>query len=578
MRISTFAVLPLIAMTLGLTVQGCANEDEDYDDSAESELRENSAESRAVLALVNDTRVTAEELIGEARVTTSIARRVIGYRNGADARPATADDNPFDSLAELKGQRVGAVTLDRLVAYAKAKGLLGAGNIEVVFSPQAPESTHTVKVAQLIAQARKSVDIAMYSFSDAGISAALQAATARGVKVRFIFETATDDRRLAADALTNSKSAQLEKRGVDVRYVNKIMHHKFAIIDGPRDSEAAAETARLVSGSGNWSSGAGTRYDENTLFVNGGEAKLAFLLQREFNHLWDHSRDFVSAPFEHERSSLAITDAMIGDRNPDADILFTSPNFDVNGTTFRGNGGNAVADRWVEAIANARTSIHIASGHLRSRPVAEALEAKRRANPGVEIKVYLDGQEYVSRSGHAEQVADRNACIAAAAGNVAKIRDCNDKGFLFGYEVSNDGVDVRYKYYSYRWNNAYAAQMHNKYMIVDGSTLFTGSYNLSDNAEHETFENVFVFRGSKYAALVDQYERNFQVLWRTGDGKLPALLESVRTSNDVPIVFDALSLDWAQVTDLKAKIRAACPAVDSEEYRRNAARYRTCTR
>jgi phosphatidylserine/phosphatidylglycerophosphate/cardiolipin synthase-like enzyme len=567
-----FLALSTLALT---TASGCAVEEDEDNDSTESDLQENTVEARAVLRLLNDKTVTAQELVTQAKIASSTAGRIVARRNGADGVVATQDDNPFDTLAELKSERVGAATLAKLVAYARTKGLLGGTNLEVIFSPQAPDSTHTAKIAQLIAGARTSIDIAMYSYSDAGISAALQAATARGVKVRFIFETAGEDKSLTGDALLASKSGQLEQRGVDVRYVNKIMHHKFAIIDGPRDSIGAAESARLVTGSGNWSASAGTKYNENTVFVNGGEAKLALLLQREFNHLWEHSRDLVAKPFTQELSSLAIVDAMIP-ANEDLGASFTSANFDVNDTTFRTNGKNTVADTLVAAIAGARSSIHIASGHLRSRPVAEALKAKRAQDARIEIKVYLDGQEYISQSGHTAQTNDRTACVAAAGGNESKIRTCNDKGFLFGFDVGSANIDVRYKYYAYRWDNSYAAQMHNKYMIVDGSTLFTGSYNLSDNAEHDTFENMLRFSGSRYAALVASYERSFASIWSTGDGKLPGVLAAVTPGRDFPIVFDPMSLSWNEITNLKSQIRTACPAVDSDEFRQNAPGHKVC--
>ena len=59
---------------------------------------------------------------------------------------------------------------------------------------------------------------------------ALGAAAQRGVSIRVIFEGAGGDR---SDP-DGSVSAQLEEVGIEVRYVNKIMHHKFAIIDGAR--------------------------------------------------------------------------------------------------------------------------------------------------------------------------------------------------------------------------------------------------------------------------------------------------------------------------------------------------------
>ncbi|MFO0677572.1 MAG: phospholipase D-like domain-containing protein [Polyangiaceae bacterium] len=440
---------------------------------------------------------------------------------------------------------------------------------EVVFSPQTGTATHTAKIAGLIDRAQKTIDVAIYSFSDANISAALERATARGVKVRLVFETARDEKGLTGPALVASKSGQLEKRGVDVRYVNKIMHHKMMIIDGPRDRKTTARTAMLVTGSANWSNSAATKYDENTLFV-AGEQELTLRFQREFNLMWDNSRDFASASFPFETSTLAIPDPITPD-SADVDVKFTSANFDRNGTTFKSTDRNEVADELVRAIQGATKSIHVASGHLRSRPVAEAIMAKVESDPNLDVRLYLDGQEFISESGHREQLADLEDCRTKAAGDAAKLLDCNDKGFLFGFMVGQKGADVRYKYYMYRWNAQTAPQMHHKYMVIDGSTLYTGSYNLSDNAEHETFENMTMWKGAKYASLVAAYEANFESMWTTGeaDGKLAALNARVANDATIPLSFEPMALTWQQIVDLKANIRSNCRSVDSDAFRRN---------
>jgi phosphatidylserine/phosphatidylglycerophosphate/cardiolipin synthase-like enzyme len=117
-------------------------------------------------------------------------------------------------------------------------------------------------------------------------------------------------------------------------------------------------------------------------------------------------------------------------------------------------------------------------------------------------------------------------------------------------------------------------------MIVDGAQLYTGSYNLSDNAEHNTFENMFVFKGAAYAQLVAAYEQNYATIRETGraEGKLASLVEEVESEAVIPIVFDPMALTWQEVTDLKSKIRSECPDVDTTEYRTNAAGHLTCTK
>ncbi|HET6584959.1 MAG TPA: phospholipase D-like domain-containing protein [Nannocystaceae bacterium] len=541
-----------------------------------------SAEAQAVLALVNDPDVDFAELDDDAALNATAADRIFQHRDGADGEAGTSDDDPFDDLAELDAVPfVGNVALERLLAYAIANGYLvesGDTTTDVIFSPQPSGQTHNARVAQLIGTAEHTIDIAMYSFSDAGISTALAAAVDRGVEVRFLFETASEDRKLDGSALQGSKSGKLEQVGVDVRWVNKIMHHKFMIVDGPRDTLDAAVDAVLVSGSGNWSSSAGTIYDENTLFLEG-HTELVLRMQQEFEHLWTHSRELAADPTLTSRpSELTITDEMIED-GPDTHAYFTSANFDITGTdTFTVRGRSEIGDALVEAIEGATDSIHVASGHLRLRPVAEALMAKAAERPDMDIRVYLDGQEYISEATHDIQVEELEDCIAAAGTSASKLRDCNDKGFLFGYLVGESGIDVRYKYYAYRWDASYAKQMHHKYMIIDGDELWTGSFNLSDNAEHNTFENMLVFRGSASTDLVAQYEANFEDMWEAGraEGLLAALIAEIDEGGDFPLVFDAMALVHAEVDDLKDRILDGCPAVSSEPFRTSPASHQFC--
>lgn len=564
----------LLFSMLAASVPACAVDSEDAaEETADSDFTEGSPEAKAVLTLVNDRSVNADELVTGAVITRPAADNVIVRRNQSEIRTL----RELDAVPEI-----GPASIKKLFEYAKKKGLFGGtAKIEAIFSPQVWESSHLARIVREIESAQKTLDIAMYSYSDAKIGAALEAAVDRGVKVRFIFQDAGKDQRagdLAARAPT--KSGKLEGAGVDVRYVNKIMHHKLMIVDGPRDAASAAMTAKVVSGSANWSNSAATRFDENTLFISGSE-ELALRYQREFDLMWEHTRDFegTSPAIQQDLASLDITDALITDK-PNDHVFFTSQNFSVRGTTFSSSAANTVADALVAGINGATSSIHVASGHIRSRPVAEALIAKKRANPQLDVRVYLDSQEYISKTTHDMQVDDLETCLAGATTEAQK-RNCTDKGFLFGYQVATDGgIDVRYKYYAYRWDHSYAPQMHHKYMVIDGKDLYTGSYNLSDNAEHETFENMNVFKGAENAALVQSFETNFETIWKTGkdESKLAALQQKIATQQTIPIVFDSMALTHAEITDLKSKIRAACPAVDSTAFRQNAAAHTTCTR
>lgn len=566
------------AIVLGLAmVVGCVGGDDPLDGEGDSfplgkadgGIEEGSAEARAILALVNDPVVTFEELDDDARLNKRAARNII-------------DNRDYATLAELDAvPYVGPYALQQLLEYAIAQGYLDAESgtfVDVIFSPQQYANSHNVRVAELIDGAQTSLDIAMYSYSDAGIGDALEAAVDRGVDIRFIFETANDDRKKTGSDLENSKSARLEKMGINVRYVNKIMHHKFMIVDGPRDDISAIDTATVVTGSGNWSNGAATRYDENTLFFSG-HRELTMEMQAEFNHLWNNSRDFVwDATLPYELSSYDITEELIEDA-PGTDAYFTSDNFTVSNTTFRITGANTVSDALVEAIWAATDSIHVMSGHLRSRPVAEALMAKYASDPSLDVRVYLDGQEYISSWYHNDQRAELDDCLVDAT-TESQRRKCLDKGFYFGYELALAGIDVRYKYYAYRWHYSYAVQMHNKVMVIDGDEVWTGSYNLSDNAEHNTMENMLVFRSAEFAELAAAYENTFANLWETGraDDLLGELRDEVETSSSVPLVFDPMALTWEEVTDLKALIKDNCADINSESFRTSPEQHWYCPR
>jgi phosphatidylserine/phosphatidylglycerophosphate/cardiolipin synthase-like enzyme len=579
MRCPSIRVLPLLFLSAALAASAaaCASETDDSTTGDDADLTEGSDAARAVLALVNDSAVSADELLREARVSIDVGKAIVAHRDGADARPGTGDDDAFDTLRELDSiPGVGPATISRIYEYAKRKG--GSGGTEVIFSPAPADASHLVRIAKEIDLAKTSVDIAIYSFSDAGISAALARATGRGVKVRFVFNDAGDNSRQATPATTTS--GKLEQSGVNVRFINKIMHHKFMIVDGPREDIARAKTAHLVTGSANWSSSAARTFDENTvIFQNQEELVLRF--QREFDNMWAHSRDFTAGatPLAYELSTTAIPDSAIP-AGANTDVLFTSSNFSVNNTTFSTTGTNTVADGLVAGINSATRSIHIASGHLRSREVAEALIAKKQASPALDIRVYLDGQEYIAKGTHDIQLAKVQTCLAAAGAVESKKRSCLDNDFLFGYQVGDAGIDVRYKYYAYRWDFTYAPQMHHKFMAVDGTTLYSGSYNLSDNAEHDTFENMMVLKGSEHAALIKAFEANFESIWKTGrdENKLAAVNAKIEQGGAFPIVFDPMALTWAEVTALKQKIRTSCPSVDTPEYRSAAASHTVCFR
>lgn len=554
------------------------------DGKADGGIEEGSPEAIGVLALVNDPSMTAAKLKSEAGITSRVSTNIVTHRNGTDGQFGTADDDKFDTLRELDAvPYVGPATLNALLEAARERGLVQSGaKIDVIFSPQASPDGHTARIAQMIKGATKTIDIAIYSYSDAGIASALTDAVARGVKVRFLFETANEDRKIVdAVARAASKSGKIEAQGIDVRYVNKILHHKFLIVDGPRDDASRASTTKIVTGSANWSSSAVTQFDENTMFIQD-SAEIAASFQSEFDKLWNGSRDFVGPALAQARSTANITVDSVPDE-PGLGVLFTSPNFKLGGadtTTWSVNKeSTVVSDVWVDAVERAQTSIHIASGHMRLRPLAEALIAKKQANPSLDIQIYLDQQEFISKSGHDAQVVEVEECLARAT-TTNQQRDCKANDFLFSRALVDAGIDVKFKSFAYRWDHSYAPQMHSKYMVVDGKELISGSYNLSMNAEQATFENALHVSGAQHAGLLSAFEQNFGKIVKTGraENLLASLRTQISTGSSIPLVFPSMALTYAEFESLRALIRQNCSLVDSADFRANPGAHRTCAR
>ena len=542
-----------------------------------AEILPGSPEEAAILELVNT--ADLEELDKDAGLNANAAKAIIAERE-------LGDFTALDELLDVKG--VGPKALEKLLEHARTKGLIGdTASVEVFFSPLPLDESHVAEVANLIDNAKNSVDMAIFSYRSGDISAAIERAVSNGVEVRVLFQKAGSENKLEGSKLENSTSAKFEELGADVRFVNRINHHKFIIVDGPRSDLADARTATVLSGSANFNAPAANKFDETTLAIKNSE-ETAIEFQREFNLLWKHSRDFAFFDFEFVESELDLTDITFNDDHG-LEIFMTSANYNIkeDSTTFRVDRDSMVgADLWVEAIEEADEQILISSGHLRLRPVAEALIAKKADDPEIDIRVYLDQQEYVSFSTNKKQTDKREKCLEDAelldseSKRERKLFDCLQKSFLWARDISDAGIEVRFKTYALRWHHSYAPQMHNKWMVTDGERVVTGSYNLSINAEQNSFENMQSFEGDSYKALAELFVDKFETLWATGDGELANIEERIETEDPVPLVFadTPIALTTDEVGELRKLMRANCPQAGSEAFRKFPEKNQTCPR
>ncbi len=130
----------------------------------------------------------------------------------------------------------------------------------------------------------------------------------------------------------------------------------------------------------------------------------------------------------------------------------------------------------VKTIGEAHRTVHLAAYYFTSRPIADALIAARQR--GVEVDVVMDKSQNESRY------------TAAAL-------------------LAENGVPVRI-------NSQYAI-MHDKFIIIDGTTLETGSFNFTEAAEKRNAENVLVLHDNPQ--VTSGYEEQWQKLWNEGQAQ-----------------------------------------------------------
>ena len=136
---------------------------------------------------------------------------------------------------------------------------------------------------------------------------------------------------------------------------------------------------------------------------------------------------------------------------------------------FSPNGG--CQEAVIAELKKAGRTIDIAMYYLSSRQIAQALAKARQNN--VQVRIVLDqGQE---------------------------IEASSKSGYLI-----NHGLAIRY--------HLGFGLMHNKFAIIDGKSLITGSFNWTLTAQERNEENLLIITDPP---TIEQYARRFEYLWNT---------------------------------------------------------------
>lgn len=414
---------------------------------------------------------------------------------------------------------------------------------QVYFSPK---TNLDEVVVQEISKAKKTIDISIYTFRSNIIVDALVLKLQENpqLKLRLLM------RKVAEDAMIpflDPLEAALTKLGLsanNIRHVNVTNHHKFMIVDG----------RTLLNTSGNFNdSELAQSYDENLFVCSRSCPDLVSAFQAEFEYLYDHS-NFLRLDEIRPMSTDLVAPA---GRKIVKSALFSSENFEPSQRgdrlTFRIKKDLDLG--WVERhlikhIESAQTSVKVATGHLRSYTLAETL--MKASKKGIKVELILDSQEYLSPTFQAIEDQEKQDCVLAGK----KLEDCVETGFHFGRWLSEQGVQVYFKYYMIFWDFMDAPQMHHKYLIIDDKLVLTGSYNWSKNAEFKTFENKAII---DHAPTVRRYVNNFAEIKSYGQGELEALQQKwAQATEKITMVFPPMALTVPQIDGLRQLLSEKC--------------------
>jgi phosphatidylserine/phosphatidylglycerophosphate/cardiolipin synthase-like enzyme len=434
---------------------------------------------------------------------------------------------------------------------------------EALFSPARGDEAFT-RMYQMISEAKTSVKLTIYSWSEAGLRDSIKTALKNGVSVQVVLHPP-----LAAKASVKTWVEELEALGAIFKKANMNMHEKFLIVDG----------TSLVNSSANISSGARRKYSENWVFFNQTNSEKEKKLIQEFIHefsiMWNISEDIRTTNDEissalniYPKDNNSTKNEVENLLNPSTLYLASSSmNFKYAPTevysthqskakyltsskkTVNGEHTMIVKDEIINRIRNAKKTIYAGLNHFNIAEVSNELIAAVKR--GVEVKLAVDNQEYKSKINNKEMTPLFVRDWKAIAGNEKK------------------EAPVRVKFYSLAPSPKYWLLNHHKFFVIDHESdqpvVITGSYNISRTAEQNQYDSMVIFEGKDFKNLALDFVQEFKDLWnlaRTEDDqpKWSILDPMLKNEESIKIhMNEAVSLKWEEVEKVRSIIRKKAP-------------------
>jgi len=343
---------------------------------------------------------------------------------------------------------------------------VSSGNIKVYFTRPVDTTVATgPKAIQIyratddtciayINRAKQTIDVAIYNFNNEGLSSiasALNAASARGVRVRLVTDGGTNNSAIP------DLSASIGKIGRPA--TGGIMHNKFMVIDGQSSNP---NDPIVWTGSCNWTDQNVNTDANNSLFIQ--DASLAKVYTIEFEEMFGSSTgtpDPAKAKFGSAKADNAPHELIIGGNRVE---VFFSPSDGTN-------------QQLINHINTANNDLEIGTMLITRYIISDAIIARK--NAGVTTKMIISNRS----TSDATVVAE----LSAALGNYFK--EYHEQGMLHNKTMIVDQTNPN-----------------------SDPFVWTGSHNWSDAANVTNDENTIVIYNAEICNLYYQeFKKRFDL-------------------------------------------------------------------
>ncbi len=107
--------------------------------------------------------------------------------------------------------------------------------------------------------------------------------------------------------------------------------------------------------------------------------------------------------------------------------------------------------------------------------------------------------------------------LEAAAARGVRVRLVLDRGKFEETRATQELLGAaNFSFRLLRGRHGVGSKMHHKFVILDGRTVLTGSYNWTLESEEENYDNLVIVRDPQVA---EDYAREFEALWAEAAGE-----------------------------------------------------------